>query len=237
MSRLHIPQLPARALAVTSFVTLMLMLASSPAAAQYQLTNLSSNQVCLKWATYGQRAKLSRGCGNPPRLVERRPLNQMLSRGDRRTIFLKCVHEAPAPAWYWVSDNISGWSTLYNGAGVAQGLRVLIPTAGGGPDSPTGSNGPGSPTGIVWSASTTGEFQVEGWPSIFLFATLDGTISGWTFKSNANQALVAVDTSTQHDPSDVYGSGCHGQGVRKTSCTLPTSRTIRWTYTTEISAW
>ena len=105
------------------------------------------------------------------------------------------VH-APGSPW-WISDNGSGWSTLYDGGGNAQGLRVLIPTAGNGPQSPTGANGPGTPTGIVWSASTSGEFQVQGWPSIFLFATLDGTISGWTFQSNANQAILAVDNSSK----------------------------------------
>jgi uncharacterized protein (TIGR03118 family) len=43
------------------------------------------------------------------------------------------------------------------------------------------------------------EFQVEGWASIFLFATLDGTISGWTPKSNPNASIVAVTT-----PGAVY---------------------------------
>ena len=57
----------------------------------------------------------------------------------------------------------------------------------------------------MWSASTTGEFQVAGWPSIFLFATLDGTISGWTPKSNINQATVAVDTSSSKTPAVYTG--------------------------------
>jgi uncharacterized protein (TIGR03118 family) len=61
------------------------------------------------------------------------------------------------------------------------------------------------PTGIVWNASTTKEFQVQGWPSIFLFATLDGTISGWTPQSNLNQAIIAVDTSTSKTPSVYTG--------------------------------
>src|SRR5215831_20606008 len=33
----------------------------------------------------------------------------------------------------WVSDNGTGLSTLYNGAGVKQGLIVSIPAPGGGP--------------------------------------------------------------------------------------------------------
>src|SRR5579864_1273816 len=101
------------------------------------------------------------------------------------------VH-GPGTPW-WVSDNNSGWSTLYDGGGHAQGLRVVIPTAGNGPTSPAGLNGPGSPTGIVFNGSN--DFQVGGWPSLFLFATLDGTISGWTFLTNVNQAVQAVDNS------------------------------------------
>jgi uncharacterized protein (TIGR03118 family) len=151
------------------------MIISSAAAAQYQLTNLSSNQV--KAATH-----------TDPLLVNAWGM----------------VH-APGSPW-WISDNDSGWATLYDGSGnTVQQLKVVIPTAGNGPDSPTGANGPGSPTGIVWSASTTGEFQVAGWPSIFLFATLDGTISGWTPKSNTNQAIIAVDTSTSRTPSVYTG--------------------------------
>lgn len=104
------------------------------------------------------------------------------------------VH-APGSPW-WVSDNNSGWSTLYDGSGKQiQQLKVLIPTAGNGPGSPTGLNGPGSPTGIVYNGSN--EFQVQGWASIFLFATLDGTISGWAPQSNFNQAILAVDNSSK----------------------------------------
>jgi uncharacterized protein (TIGR03118 family) len=86
---------------------------------------------------------------------------------------------------FWISDNLSGWSTLYTGTGAKKSLDVLIPTAGG--------NGPGTPTGIVYNGSS--EFLVQGWPSLFLFATLDGTISGWAPQSNPNAAIVAA-TST-----------------------------------------
>jgi uncharacterized protein (TIGR03118 family) len=90
---------------------------------------------------------------------------------------------------FWLSDNLSGWSTLYDGAGAKKSLDVLIPTAGG--------NGPGTPTGIVYNGSP--QFLVEGWPSLFLFATLDGTISGWAPQSNPNAAIVAVTS-----PGSVY---------------------------------
>jgi len=88
---------------------------------------------------------------------------------------------------FWISDQGSGWSTLYTGSGVEKGLKVLIPSASGA--------GPGQPTGIVINPSKT-DFSVEGWPAIFLFATLDGTISGWAPQSNPNDAIVAVNNSS-----------------------------------------
>jgi uncharacterized protein (TIGR03118 family) len=140
-----------RALALTSFLGIMLTLFPSIAAAQYRLTNLVSNQS---------------GAANhtDPLLVNAWGL----------------AYGPGGP--FWIADNGSGWSTLYTGSGIKQGLVVQIPTAGG--------DGPGSPTGIVFNPSQ--EFQVQGWKAIFLFATLDGTISGWAPQSNPNEAIVAV---------------------------------------------
>ncbi len=86
---------------------------------------------------------------------------------------------------FWVSDEGTGWSTLYDGQGNKKGLEVLIPSAGA---------GTGSPTGIVFNGSTD-DFQVQNWKAIFLFATLDGTISGWAPQSNPNAAIIAVNNS------------------------------------------
>jgi len=96
------------------------------------------------------------------------------------------VH-APGSPW-WVADNNSGWSTLYDNKGntISQ-LKVLIPTAG--------ENGPGTPTGIVWNGSP--EFQVQGAAAVFIFATLDGTISGWAPSVNFNQSIVAVNNANK----------------------------------------
>jgi len=119
------------------------------------------------------------------------------------------VHQAPtidpllANAWglarsatgaWWISDNDTGWSTIYRANGTQVPLRVLIPTAGNGPSSPTGLNGPGTPTGIVFNGSAT-DFQIQGQSSAFIFATLDGTISAWVPGVNANLSLIAVDNS------------------------------------------
>ena len=47
---------------------------------------------------------------------------------------------------FWISDQGSGWSTLYNGKGVKQSLEVLIPSASGADT--------GQPTGIVFNGSS-----------------------------------------------------------------------------------
>lgn len=87
---------------------------------------------------------------------------------------------APGGA-FWISDEASGWSTLYDSSGIVQSLKVFIPTASG--------SGSGTPTGLVYNGSS--EFQIRTWTSEFLFATLDGTISGWsTF--DPNTALIGA---------------------------------------------
>ena len=84
----------------------------------------------------------------------------------------------PTSPW-WTSDNGTGFSTLYNGTGVQIPLFVTVPPA---PASPAGTLG--TPTGIVGNISPTAtDFTVtedgRSGRSIFIFAALDGTISGW----------------------------------------------------------
>jgi uncharacterized protein (TIGR03118 family) len=86
---------------------------------------------------------------------------------------------------FWVSDAGSGWSTLYNGIGVKQGLEVEVPSAKG--------SGTGSPTGIVFNGSA--DFQVQGKSAPFIFATLDGTISAWSPGVDFNNSNIVVATT------------------------------------------
>ena len=87
-------------------------------------------------------------------------------------------------AW-WVADNATGKSTLYNGLGVKQALVVTVPPALGGTP-------PSSPTGIV--ANPTTDFTVgPNQPARFIFATEDGTISGWNPATNATNAIRKVN--------------------------------------------
>jgi uncharacterized protein (TIGR03118 family) len=76
---------------------------------------------------------------------------------------------------WWVSDNATGLSTLYNGAGAKQSLIVNIP-----PADPTNKNTPtGTPTGTIANSSPTDFLLAPGKPAVFLFSTIDGTIAGW----------------------------------------------------------
>ena len=76
---------------------------------------------------------------------------------------------------WWISDNGTGLSTLYNGAGVINPLVVTIPKA-----DPTSKTFPtGTPTGTIANGSTTDFLLAAGAPADFLFSTIDGTISGW----------------------------------------------------------
>src|SRR6266568_261207 len=93
----------------------------------------------------------------------------------------------------WVANNGTGTSTLYDGAGnpVPSGspLVVNIPAPGGGPAAPTGTVfNPSTDDFVVWKDKTSA-------PSVFLFATEDGTIAGWSPKVDLNNAITAVDNS------------------------------------------
>jgi uncharacterized protein (TIGR03118 family) len=76
---------------------------------------------------------------------------------------------------WWISDNATGLSTLYNGAGVINPLVVTIPKAD--PNSKTFPTG--TPTGTIANSSPTDFLLAAGAPATFLFSTIDGTISGW----------------------------------------------------------
>jgi uncharacterized protein (TIGR03118 family) len=89
---------------------------------------------------------------------------------------------------FWVSDENDGWSTLYDGSGNPQSLPVIVPTHNG--------SGSGNPTGIAYNGSN--QFQIDSWPSAFLFATLGGSIQGWSHFNNRYSTLVAVDNHGKH---------------------------------------
>ncbi|KAA6465500.1 TIGR03118 family protein [Acidobacteria bacterium AB60] len=91
---------------------------------------------------------------------------------------------------WWISDNGTGLSTLYDGTGAAKKLVVTVPTADP-KASPTGT-----PTGTVFNPTTNFELVAgtAGTQAFFLFATEDGTISGWNPGVNPSAAIIKVCT-------------------------------------------
>ena len=93
---------------------------------------------------------------------------------------------------WWVSDNNSGFSTLYTGAG------AIIPINGNGTVTiPPPKNAPAgtiaAPTGIVFNGSSDFVLPAPNSNSAaFIFATEDGTISGW---NGGPSAFLAVDNN------------------------------------------
>lgn len=85
---------------------------------------------------------------------------------------------------WWVSDNGTGLSTLYDGTGAVKALVVTIPAAVKGQT--------GSPTGTIYNGSPDFVLQA-GSPAVFLFCTEDGTISGWSPKVNPTSAVIMVN--------------------------------------------
>jgi uncharacterized protein (TIGR03118 family) len=90
----------------------------------------------------------------------------------------------PTTPW-WVSDNGSNNSTLYNGSGAKQALTVSVP---------------GGPTGTVFNGVAT-DFVVsqsgKSGAARFLFATEGGQILGWSPTVNGTVAIPGVDSSSK----------------------------------------
>ena len=91
---------------------------------------------------------------------------------------------ASASGPWWVTDNGTGSSTLYDGMGTPLSLVVTIPSWDG--------SGTGVPTGIAFNS--TSDFELTpGNTATFLFVTEDGTVQGWNHNVNANQAVIKVN--------------------------------------------
>jgi hypothetical protein len=99
---------------------------------------------------------------------------------------------------WWVSDEATGVSTLYNGAGAIQSLVVTVP--------PISGTGAGTPTGTVALGSD------------FVFVTLDGTISEW---AGGTSATIKVKTRQGRGLHGLHNRRRTAQYRRSTSPTAP----------------
>jgi uncharacterized protein (TIGR03118 family) len=115
---------------------------------------------------------------------------------------------------FWINDNGAGLSTVYDGKGqpfpASTPLVVTVPL-------PEGSTGTAAPTGIVFNSTSDFVVTANGkmGPALFLFATEDGTISGWNPTVNGTNAILEVDNSTV--PSAASGTVYKGLALGSTS--------------------
>jgi uncharacterized protein (TIGR03118 family) len=123
---------------------------------------------------------------------------------------------SPGGGPFWVANQGSGTSTLYNGLGQPQGgpLIVNIPIN---PNDPNPQPAHGSPTGDVFNTDAGG-FQVTAngatGSAIFLFATTDGVIAGWSPGVDRTHAIIGNDSN----PGALYTGlaiGTVGDGADK----------------------
>jgi uncharacterized protein (TIGR03118 family) len=94
---------------------------------------------------------------------------------------------------FWINTNVTGFDYVNDASGNIA-FKVTIPSASG--------TGTGSPTGtVVTTGAPVGSFMLaDGHPALFLFCSLDGTISGWdvSLSGTGNVADIAVNNSANH---------------------------------------
>ncbi len=115
---------------------------------------------------------------------------------------------SPTGDW-WVANEGTGTSTLYNTSSSPVSVNPLVVNI---PPNSTAS-AHGTPTGIVYNTSGTG-FNVsengKTGSSVFLFDTVDGTISGWSPSVDSTNAIIGAT-----NPGAIYtglamATDCHG---------------------------
>jgi uncharacterized protein (TIGR03118 family) len=135
----------------------------------------------------------------------------------------------------FIDPNLNGWGMDFapNGdlcvANTATGVATFYNPHSGKPGKlvitiPAGANarfGPvGSPTGVVYNPTSDFVISAHGKsaPAVFIFDTLDGTISGWNPQVDPTNAIIIVDNSAEAPyPGDytglTLGQNSHGQNV------------------------
>jgi len=154
-------------------------------------------------------ASIARGAG---RAKPRRQGDD--KRNDYRVTILVSNEEGEAPhqdpdlrnAWgisasssspWWVANNASGTSSILDGDGNPAGPQKITV--------------PGAPTGTVFYGGTTSFQLAMGAPARFLFASEDGTFSGWNPGVNPNAVVVHSE-----DGAIYKGLAIHGEVLYST---------------------
>jgi uncharacterized protein (TIGR03118 family) len=92
---------------------------------------------------------------------------------------------------FWVGDSNSGVSTYYTGKGKKVG-EITVP--GGLPGFPS------QPTGVIYNSTSDFQISENGntAPALFLFASFDGTISGWNPEVDPSASVIMINDVEQY---------------------------------------
>src|SRR5262249_36247272 len=115
-----------------------------------------------------------------------------------------------------VANTATGVATFYNPlSGKPKKLIITIPPGANARFGPVGS-----PTGVVYNPTHHFVISAHGKsaPAVFIFDTLDGTISGWNPEVDPTNAIIMVDNSAESPyPGDytglTLGRNSHGKNV------------------------
>jgi uncharacterized protein (TIGR03118 family) len=114
---------------------------------------------------------------------------------------------------FWISDNGSGLTSIYSVTSAGVTTNAIPPITIAVP--PGQDPGSASPTGQVFNSfASAGAFTLQdGTPATFLFATEDGTISGWN-PAAGTQSIIAVDEADNPAAGDeALGMGAVYKGL------------------------
>jgi uncharacterized protein (TIGR03118 family) len=103
---------------------------------------------------------------------------------------------------FWVSNQVTGTSTLYNAFGVPNALVVSIPPTPG-----------GGPTGQVFAGGQGFVMKGGAGNATFVFATLDGTIDAWNGGTTA-QVQAMTTTGAVYTGLAIAGSNLYAADTR-----------------------
>ncbi len=113
---------------------------------------------------------------------------------------------------FWISENGSGVTSIDSVTGGTVTLNAIPPVTIA-PATPGGD--PAAPTGQVFNSfADSGAFTLQdGSPATFLFATEDGTISGWNKAAGAESSITVNESANPADGSEALGLGAVYKGL------------------------
>jgi uncharacterized protein (TIGR03118 family) len=114
---------------------------------------------------------------------------------------------------FWISDNGSGFASIYSTTPSGVTLNAIPAVTIAVP--PGQMPGTASPTGQVFNSfASEGAFTLQdGSPATFLFATEDGTISGWNEQAGTQSILAVNEADNPADGDEAQGLGAVYKGL------------------------